>query len=57
VRGSVVLADVRLDLDDSPDATVGVIADQVAAEKRAGGLEGGSDQSVARKGAPRCRQE
>ena len=41
VRRAVVRADVRLDLDDPPDAPAGrVVADEARAEERPGGLEG-----------------
>jgi hypothetical protein len=53
VRRLVVLADVRLDLDDPADPTglaraVGRrLANQVGAEQRARGVEGGSGEQLA----------
>jgi hypothetical protein len=42
VRGAIVLADVRLDLDDPPDAEAGcVLPDETGAEQRASGVERG----------------
>jgi hypothetical protein len=40
VRGTVVLPDVRLDLDDPPDAAARVVVpDQPGAEQRSAGLQ------------------
>jgi hypothetical protein len=48
VRGAVLLADVRLELDDpaDPGATGGVGADESRAEQGARGLEGGSGEEL-----------
>ena len=42
MRGAIVLADVRLDLDDPPDSeAVCVLPDETGAEQRASGVERG----------------
>ncbi len=50
----IVLADVRLDLHDPPDALAGrpVVADEVGADERSRGVEGRSDEDLPREAAP-----
>ena len=56
VRCPVVAPDVRLDLDDPPDASAGrVVADQARADESAGGLEGGSPRGGPVEDAQRLR--
>jgi hypothetical protein len=56
VRCPIVATDVRLDLDDPPDASTGrVVADQENSDESAGGLEGRSAQEAPVEDAQRLR--